>query len=213
MDRLSGFKFSHNNMTYAYIRVSTGLQTTDNQRPELTKLAIRRELVIEKWIDETVSGSKAVADRKLSGLLKQMRKGDTLLVSELSRLGRSLFMIMDVLSYCMKNELSVITAKEGYELGDNINSKVLAFAFGLSAEIERNLISQRTKEALARLKVEGKTLGRPIGSRKQNPILKKHDAYIRKRISEGAKQIDIARSLKCSRHTVRVWLLENQVTQ
>jgi DNA invertase Pin-like site-specific DNA recombinase len=106
----------------------------------------------------------------------------------------------------MEKEVKVFAVKEGYELGDNINSKVLAFAFGLSAEIERNLISQRTKESLARLKAEGKILGRPKGSKKKFPKLLEHDAFIKKRILNGAKQSEIARELNVHRHTVSLWL-------
>jgi len=93
-----------------------------------------------------------------------MKNEDIFLVSELSRLGRNLMEVMSILHDCMERNIKVFTIKEGYELGNNINSKVLAFAFSLSAEIERNLISQRTKEALARRKSEGMRLGRPYGS-------------------------------------------------
>lgn len=114
--------------------------------------------------------------------------------------------IMSILNLCMERNVRVYAIKEGYELGDNINSKVLAFAFGLSAEIERNLISQRTKESLARLKSEGRRLGRPLGSRKKNPILAKHANFIKKSIAAGAKQISIARTLNVHRHTVKAWI-------
>lgn len=103
----------------------------------------------------------------MGALLQRMQKGDVLIVSELSRLGRNLMQIMKILHDCMERDVMVYTVKENYELGNNINSKVLAFAFGLSAEIERNLISQRTKEALARRKAEGQILGRPKGSKSQ----------------------------------------------
>ncbi len=111
----------------------------------------------------------------------------------------------------MERQVKVYAIKEGYELGDNINSKVLAFAFGLSAEIERNLISQRIKEALSRLKSEGRILGRPKGSKKKTPILAIHDSYIRQMVSEGAKQIEIARKLKVHRHTVKDWIEVNNI--
>lgn len=157
-------------MIYAYIRVSTDKQSIENQRFELLKYADSKKLQIDTWIEETVSATKSIQNRKLGQVLLQMKNNDLLLVSELSRLGRNLMEVMSILHQCMQQNIKVITLKEGYELGDNINSKVLAFAFSLSAEIERNLISQRTKEALARKKKEGVKLGRPKGS--QNKVLK-----------------------------------------
>lgn len=116
-------------------------------------------------VSETASGTKAASDRKLGGLLKKMKKGDTLIITEISRLGRNLMQIMSILNLCMSKETKVLTVKERYELGNNINSQILAFAFGLSAQIERDLISQRTKEALAMRKAAGKKLGREVGSK------------------------------------------------
>jgi DNA invertase Pin-like site-specific DNA recombinase len=114
-----------------------------------------------------ISSTKKLEIRKFGALLQRMHKGDVLIVSELSRLGRNLMQIMKILHDCMEKDVMVYTVKENYELGNNINSKVLAFAFGLSAEIERNLISQRTKKALARRKAEAQILGRPKGSKSQ----------------------------------------------
>lgn len=152
-------------MNYGYIRVSSDKQTVENQRFEIGRFCERNSISIDGWIEETISGTKAYNKRKLGLLLKRIAKGDLIICAELSRLGRSLFMIMDILNVCMQKECRVWTIKDNYRLGDDIQSKVLAFAFGLSAEIERNLISQRTKESLARLKSEGKILGRKAGSR------------------------------------------------
>ena len=146
-------------MTYGYIRVSSDKQTVENQRFEVTNFCKREKMVIDGWIEETISGTKAYDKRELGKLLKHVRKDDIIICSEISRLGRSLFMVMEILSICMRKECKVYTIKDNYRLGDDIQSKVLAFAFGLSAEIERNLISMRTKEALARLKSEGKHVG------------------------------------------------------
>jgi len=148
-------------MNYAYIRISTDKQTIKNQQFEIEEYCSRHSITVEKWVEETVSGAKKAADRKLGKLLKRMKNHDTLIVSEISRLGRDLLNIMSILHYSMENGLKIIAIKENYELGDNLNSKVLAFAFGLSAEIERKLISARTKEALARKKAEGHRLGKP----------------------------------------------------
>ena len=152
-------------MVYGYIRVSSDKQTVENQRYEINAFCRKESLEIGDWIEETISGTKRYDKRRLGRLLKRVKKDDIIICSELSRLGRSLFMIMEILNICMTRECRVWTIKDGYRLGDDIQSKVLAFAFGLSAEIERNLISQRTKEALARKKAAGVSLGRRPGSK------------------------------------------------
>ncbi len=148
-------------MIYGYIRVSTDKQTVENQRFEIEKFCFANKISIGRWIEETISGTRDPNKRALGKLLKNLKEHDILLCSELSRLGRSLFMIMDILSDCMKRGIRVWTIKDNYKLGSDISSKVLAFAFGLSAELERNLISSRTKDALARIKAEGRIIGRP----------------------------------------------------
>ncbi|KAA8819520.1 invertase [Bifidobacterium rousetti] len=180
-------------MIYGYVRVSTGMQTVENQRFEIERFCAGERLVVDEWVEETVSGTKAPDKRKLGGLLDRADKGDLIVCSELSRLGRSLFMIMDVLSCCMDKGVRVWTIKDGYRLGDDIQSKVLAFAFGLSAEIERNLISQRTKEALARRRAEGVRLGRPVGSLSARTKLSDYEDDIRAMLGQGRTKADIAR--------------------
>lgn len=193
-------------MIYGYIRVSTDKQTVENQRFEINNFCEQKETLINKWIEETISGSKSVDDRKLGKLLKKMKKGDVLICSELSRLGRNLLMIMGILNECMNRDIEVWTIKDNYRLGSDISSKVLAFAFGLSAEIERNLISQRTKEALARKRAEGVILGRPIGSKSAKTKLtgqeKKIDELLAKKVSHSA----IARILGVHRLTVSAFV-------
>ena len=133
-------------MVYGYIRVSSDKQTVENQRFEINKFCEKQNIVINDWIEETISGTKNYTKRQLGRLLRKVHKDDIIICSELSRLGRNLFMIMEILNICMTKECRVWTIKDNYRLGDDIQSKVLAFAFGLSAEIERNLISQRTKK-------------------------------------------------------------------
>lgn len=195
-------------MNYGYIRVSSDKQTVENQRFEIERFCERNHLKIDGWIEETISGSKPYGKRELGRLLKRMSKGDLLLCAELSRLGRSLFMIMEILSLCMKKECKVWTIKDGYRLGDDIQSKVLAFAFALSAEIERNLISQRTKEALARKKAEGKKLGRPQGSKSsiESNKLYTHTLLINRYLSEGQSLSRIANRLHVDRRTLQRFL-------
>ena len=189
-------------MIYAYIRISTDRQTTENQRFEIINFAKKKKIDINEWIEEIISSTKKLEERKFGALLKQMRKGDILIVSELSRLGRNLMQIMSILNNCMEKEIQVFTIKENYELGNNINSKVLAFAFGLSAEIERNLISQRTKEALARKKAEGIVLGRPKGSKSKTSKLSGKDEQIKELLEKKISVSAIGRILNVHRLTV-----------
>lgn len=178
-------------MVYGYIRVSTDRQTVENQRYEIKNFCKDNNLQVDKWISETISGTKEVDKRRLGKLLKGVRPGDIIICSEISRLGRSLFMIMSVLNRCMEIGAKVWTVKDNYRLGDDITSKVLAFAFGISAEIERRLISQRTKEALARKKSEGVRLGRPKGPGRR--ILDGREKQIKAMLSAGVSKVQIAK--------------------
>ena len=196
-------------MKYGYIRVSSDKQTVENQRYEIEQFCRKECWSIDGWIEETVSGTKPYTKRQLGSLLRHVHKGDIIICSELSRLGRSLYMIMEILSYCLQRGCRIWTIKDNYRLGEDIQSKVLAFAFGLSAEIERNLISQRTREALARVRAEGKRLGRPVGSRcsRETLLLYKHDGYIRRQLSQGISQYAICRRLHCSRSTLHRYIV------
>ncbi len=192
-------------MIYGYIRVSTDRQTTENQKFEINAFCRREKLHIDGWIQETISGSLSAEDRELGKLLSRVRKGDLIICAEISRLGRSLFMIMDILNTCLRKECRVWTIKEGYRLGEDLQSKVLAFAFGLSAEIERKLISDRTREALARRKSEGKNLGRPSGSKNTMYRLDEHEEEINEMLREGMAKTDIARHFGVCYKTVLRW--------
>lgn len=198
-------------MIYAYIRVSTDKQTTENQRFEILKFADEKKLAVDTWIEETISSTKKLDERKLGSLINQMTKDDVLLVTELSRLGRSLMEVMSTLHTLMEKQVKVYTAKERYELGNNINSKVLAFAFSLSAEIERNMISSRTKEALARKKSEGKRLGRPTGSLSKQTKLTGKDDIIKEFIRKKVPDAVIARILEVNRITLRNYVRSREL--
>ena len=198
-------------MIYGYIRVSTDKQTVENQRFEINRFCERHTMVVDKWIEETISGNKDVEKRKLGGILDTMQKDDILICAELSRLGRNLLMIMAILNQCMKREVQVWTIKDNYRLGSDIKSKVLVFAFGLSAEIERNLISQRTKEALARKKAEGVILGRPKGSKSKTKKLTGREAEIQELLNKRISKSAIARILGVHRLTVAGYLKTMQI--
>ena len=179
---------------YGYLRVSTDKQDCDNQKIGVEALAEKLGLPIESWIiDNGVSGTKEPEKRKLGKLLRKIRTGDVIICSELSRLGRKLFMVISILEHCMKIGAKVLTVKDGYELGDNVQSKVLAFAFGLVAELEREMISKRTKEALQRRKANGKRLGRPFGSRNKKHILDDRKDKILNDLRNGLSVIQTAK--------------------
>lgn len=195
-------------MIYGYIRVSTDRQTVENQRFEINQFCEKNVLVVDKWIEETISGAKDIHERKLGKLLKRMKRDDILICSELSRLGRNLLMIMGILNECMSRDIQVWTIKDNYRLGSDINSKVLAFAFGLSAEIERNLISQRTKEALARKRAEGVILGRPVGSKSSKTKLTGQEKNIKELLDKRVSYSAIGRILGVHRLTVSSFVKE-----
>ncbi len=199
-------------MTYGYIRVSSDKQTVENQRFEINNFCFKNSISIDGWIEETISGVKNYDKRELGKLLKQIHKNDLIICAELSRLGRNLFMIMEILNICMSKECKIWTIKDNYRLGEDIQSKVLAFAFGLSAEIERNLISQRTKEALARKKAEGVILGRPKGSLSSANKYKlfKKEKLLRKLLNANIPKRTIANICQVHRNTldkyIKTWM-------
>lgn len=192
-------------MIYGYLRVSSDEQDVNSQRQGVETFCKEHSWQIDKYItDEGVSGGKDPDKRNLGPLLKQVSKGDKIVCSEISRLGRDLYMVMDILHFCMERECVIYTVKDKFVLGDDISSKVLAFAFGLSAEIERQMIRQRTREGLRLRMKTGVLLGRPIG-RANSDEAQKYGAW-----KEKLKQMvewqmgprQIARVIGCDRNTV-----------
>lgn len=189
-------------MNYGYIRVSTGKQTVENQKFAIEEFCGRQGIRVDAWIDETASGAKRFDKRKLGTLLGMVQNGDTIICTEITRLGRSLFMIFSIMAYCLEHGCNIWTIKEGWRLGDDLTSKVLAFAFGLAAEIERALISERTRDALARKKAEGIRLGRPKGALGKHTKLTGKETVIQTLLDLGNSYASIARSLKVDRSTL-----------
>ncbi|HIW97899.1 MAG TPA: recombinase family protein [Candidatus Tidjanibacter gallistercoris] len=188
-------------MVIGYLRVSTGKQNLANQQDEIRRFAESRNFTVNSWVTEVVSGSKNERDRKLGALLKRMKPGDTLIVTEISRLSRTLTDIMAIMGKCLSREINLYTTKEGYSFDDSINSKVLCFAFGLVAEIERNLISMRTKEALALRKAEGVALGRRKGSYTKTNVLIENRQAVVDMLNADRSIADICRRFDVSRDT------------
>ena len=188
-------------MIVGYLRVSTGKQNLANQQDEIRRFAESRNFTVNSWVTEVVSGKKNERERKLGTLLKRMKPGDTLIVTEISRLSRTLTDIMAIMGKCLSREINLYTTKEGYSFDNSINSKVLCFAFGLVAEIERNLISMRTREALALRRAEGMVLGRRHGSYTKMNVLIKNRQVVIAMLNKGKSINDICKHFDLSRDT------------
>ena len=198
-------------MNYAYVRVSTQEQTTQNQILAIKNYCHTHHITKVQFISENISGTKSPDKRKLGNLLDTVQPNDLIVVTELSRLGRSLMMILDTLQYLLDKGVKVIAIKEGYELGDNIQSKVLAFAFGLSAEIERNLISERTKAGLDRARREGKQIGRRKGQKPIKYKLTGKEVMITTMRKNGISKNRLAKNLNVTWITLNRFMLKNQI--
>lgn len=193
--------------TYFYIRVSTDLQNCANQRFELETFANKNNIKVDECVEETISSRKPLAQRKLGKLLDKLGRGDVIIATEISRLGRNMLEIMSILQQCLEKDCEIITVKESYHLKTDIQSKVLAFAFSLAAEIERQLISQRTKESLKRLKNEGKHLGRPYGLTYRK-LKKKHNKIV-ELLEKGIPKTQIAKLMGCTWTTLHRYIQEH----
>lgn len=179
-------------MVYDYIRVSTEEQNLENQRK-----AIQERFQIDEWVEEKKSGTIGWEKRTLGGLLGRLRKGDALIVTELSRLGRSLSMIFEIVSLLKKNGVRLVAIKNSFDLDptnkSDIVAEVLLFAFGLSAQIERQLISERTKQGLAVAKANGKRVGRQKGDKVYFVKLRRHESELMALYRGGASVNSLAK--------------------
>ena len=182
------------------------MQTFDAQKFEIERWCSAKGLVVDKWVEETVSGTCKVEKRVLGRLLRKMSRGDILVCTELSRLGRNMMMVMSILNMCSQKGLHIYSIKDSFELSDSLNSKIIAFAFSLAAEIERNLISQRTREALAAKKAAGIKLGRPKGPSKERLRFISALPEIERRLAGGATITTLAKELKMHRNTLSRFL-------
>jgi putative DNA-invertase from lambdoid prophage Rac len=196
----------------AYARVSTDKQDAANQEFELRRYMDTNDITCDEFISEVVSGKVDVKDRKMGEIISRLEGGDTLIVSELSRISRKLMVIMSTLQHCLSNQIKIIAVKENWVLGDDLSSQVLAFAFGIAADIERRLISARTKEALARKKSEGVKLGRPAGTYHAHHYkLHGKDEEIRPLLASGVSIAATARLFGVNRETMRRYISDHNL--
>lgn len=190
--------------TVAYLRVSTTDQDLEKNKFEILQLANEKGLGQVLWVEETVSGRVSWRKREIAKILEQLQSGDSLIVSELSRLGRSMLECMEILSIASQKNIKVYAVKGNWRLDNSIQSKIIAMAFSMAAEIERDLISARTREALAARKKAGMTLGRPKGVGKS-----KLDAFrpeIEALLANGSKQAFIAKRYGTTEPNLSRWL-------
>jgi DNA invertase Pin-like site-specific DNA recombinase len=191
---------------YAYIRVSTDAQDVANQKHGIEEYA--RKLAIQPtYVEDTITSKKPWKERGLGKLLDSMQKGDTLLAAEISRLARTTLQVLEILEYAMKREINVFIVKNSLSIDGSLHSRITATILGLAAEIEREFISARTKEALAYKKSIGVILGRRLGSKnKVHKIDKATGKEIKKRIKAGQSKVSIAKELGFSRNTLYLYL-------
>lgn len=199
-------------VTYAYLRVSTNQQDVDNQRHGILEYANKNSLGHLEFISDSVSGQKRWRDRELGQLLTQTAiAGDLIVFAEISRMARSTLQVLEILECCMQRELTVHIAKQQMVLDDNLPSRITATVLGLAAEIERELISIRTKEALAKRKASGLTLGRPKGRQSAKLKLDPRKQEIQMYLDKGISKRSIAKLVDCAPSTLYYWLERNQL--
>lgn len=198
-------------MIYAYIRKSTEKQEFAHMEFEIKQYAEKNNLEIDKWIEESISSRKPLNKRELGALLNNMSTGDILITTEISRLGRSLLEVMSILQTCLNKKCEVITIKENYHLGNDLQSQVIAFSFGLAAQIERDLISQRTRCSLASKKAQGVKLGRPINSENRKLKLASKINRIKDLLAKGLSQSQIAKIMAVNRMTLNRFLKRSEL--
>lgn len=180
-------------MIYGYIRKSTEKQSFEHMKYEINEYTTKHNMKIDVWVEETISSRKPLSKRQLGQLLEKLQPNDILITSELSRISRSVPETFSILQTCLNKNCQVITIKENYHLGNDLQSQVLAFAFGLASQIERDLISQRTKCSLASKKEQGIKLGRPIGAESKKLKLAKNLKRIQDLLAKGVSKNQISK--------------------
>ena len=193
--------------TVAYLRISTGSQGLESQRLAIFDYAHRHGLTVETFVEAQVSSREAGARRGLDTLLDQVHPGDLILVSELSRLGRSVGQIIQLVDRLLQQQVRLVAIKENIQLNgtQDLQTKVMITMFGLFAEIERDLITERTKEGLAAARAKGRLPGRPKGVLGTSKLTG-HEDEIQRLLAKTVSKASIAKILGVSRSTLHAFI-------
>lgn len=192
-------------MVYSYIRVSTNKQDTESQKIGIVRKAKELRLTINEWIsDDGVSGAKEYDKRNLGVLMQKLKEGDILIVSEISRLARSVFMLFRIVEFCNNRKIIIHSVKDSVSTvkPNDVTSMMMLFCFGIAAQIERDMIIKRTNEGIERARKEGVVIGRPVGALSKKIKLTGKEAKIKKLIAGGTKYVEIARMMGVHRFTL-----------
>ena len=193
--------------TFSYLRVSTEEQETEKNKADVLKFANDRDFGKVHFVEEKVSGTKSWKERKIKKIIDELGDGDRLVVPELSRLGRSMLEVMEILAIAKEKGIAIYDIKNGWDLNGSIQSKVMALVFSIAAEIEKDLISKRTKEGLRVARAKGKLLGRPRGPGKSK--LDRYKEEIVALLKTGSTQVYIAKKYKTTQPNLHNWLKKN----
>jgi DNA invertase Pin-like site-specific DNA recombinase len=197
------------NKTVAYLRVSTLDQNTEKNKTDILHFANQHDLGKVHFVEEICSGKTAWRERLIAQILEELQPHDNIIVAELSRLGRSMLECMEILAFATRKEICIYSVKGNWQLNDTIQSKIIALAFSMAAEIERDLISQRTKEALQFKKEQGMKLGRPKGVGKSKLDVFKPE--IESLLANGSTQKFVAKRYKTTEANLHNWLKKNNL--
>ncbi len=198
---------------YGYIRVSSDKQTVENQKFSIIEYCKAKNIKVNDWIEETISSRKKLDKRQLGQLLNQLETGDVIIITEISRLARNLYEIAGILQLAIDKEVEIISIKENYCFRNDIQSKIMAYTFGLAAEIERNLISLRTKQSLDKLKQQNIKLGRPFGKESRKLKLSKNKNKVIELLNKGTPKAHIARIMNVNKTTLFRFLKRNNIVK
>lgn len=205
------FNYFRMNRNIAYLRVSTLEQDLEKNKYEILQLANDKNLGQVEFVEEKISGKTHWKQRKIGLLIQNLGRGDTLLLNEFSRLGRSMLECMEIISIATEKGIKIYTVKGNWQLDDSIQSKVMAMVFSMASEIERDLISKRTKEALQTKKASGIKLGRPKGVGKSK--LDIHKIEIEALLKNGSTKAFIAKRYNTTPANLFNWLKNNEITK